>query len=150
MIRTALFILAQCTWGILQTLAGFAIFLINIRRKHYLYHGAIITEWGLRSSVSMGLFCFVTSHPFTCGCCSEEESGRRLIVHEYGHSIQSLILGPFYLFAMAFPSMIWAGLPLFKKLRLRKNIKYHWLYTERWANRLGEKVTKEASLRDMY
>lgn len=150
MIRTALFIFAQCTWGILQTLAGFVVFLINIRRKHFLYHGAVITEWGLRSSLSMGLFCFVTSHPCACGCCSEEEIGRRLVVHEYGHSIQSLILGPFYLFAMAFPSMIWAGLPLFEKLRFRKNIKYHWLYTERWANRLGEKVTKEDSIRDMY
>ena len=150
MIKTALFILTQCTWGILQTLAGFVVFLINIRRKHFLYHGAVITEWGLRSSLSMGLFCFVTSHPCACGCCSEEEIGRRLVVHEYGHSIQSLILGPFYLFAMAFPSMIWAGLPLFEKLRFRKNIKYHWLYTERWANRLGEKVTKEDSMRDMY
>lgn len=150
MIRTALFIFTQCTWGILQTLAGFVVFLINIRRKHFLYHGAVITEWGLRSSLSMGLFCFVTSHPCACGCCSEEEIGRRLVVHEYGHSIQSLILGPFYLFAMAFPSMIWAGLPLFEKLRFRKNIKYHWLYTEWWANRLGEKVTKEDSMRDMY
>lgn len=150
MIRTALFILAQCTWGILQTFVGSIVFLLNIRRKHYLYHGAIITEWRLKSSLSMGLFCFVTSTPFACGCCSAEEIGHRIVVHEYGHSIQSLILGPFYLFAMAFPSMLWAGLPPFKKLRLRKNIIYHWLYTERWANRLGEKVTKEASLRDMY
>ena len=106
MIRTALFILAQCTWGILQTFVGSIVFLLNIRRKHYLYHGAIITEWRLKSSLSMGLFCFVTSTPFACGCCSAEEIGHRIVVHEYGHSIQSLILGPFYLFAMAFPSML--------------------------------------------
>ena len=150
MITTALFILAQCTWGILQTLVGSIVFLINIRKKHYFYHGAIITEWGLKSSLSMGLFCFVASHPYPCGCCSEEEVGHRLVVHEYGHSIQSLILGPFYLFAMAIPSLLWAGLPPFEKLRIRKNIKYHWLYTERWANHLGEKVTKEDSMRDLH
>lgn len=150
MIRSALFILAQCTWGILQTFVGSIVFLLNIRRKHYLYHGAVITEWGLKSSLSMGLFCFVTKTPFACGCCTAEEVGHRLVVHEYGHSIQSLILGPFYLFAMALPSMLWAGLPPFEKLRLRKNIKYHWLYTERWANHLGEKVTKEDSMRDLH
>jgi Zn-dependent protease len=150
MIRSALFILAQCTWGILQTFVGSIVFLLNIRRKHYLYHGAVITEWGLKSSLSMGLFCFVTKTPFACGCCTAEEVGHRLVVHEYGHSIQSLILGPFYLFAMALPSMLWAGLPPFEKFRLRKNIKYHWLYTERWANHLGEKVTKEDSMRDLH
>ena len=92
MIKSALFIFAQCTWGILQTFVGSIVFLLNIRKKHYLYHGAIITKWGLKSSLSMGLFCFVTSTPFACGCCSAEEVGHRLVVHEYGHSIQSLIL----------------------------------------------------------
>ena len=150
MIKSALFIFAQCTWGILQTFVGSIVFLLNIRKKHYLYHGAIITEWGLKSSLSMGLFCFVTSTPFACGCCSAEEVGHRLVVHEYGHSIQSLILGPMYMFAMAIPSMLWAGLPCFEKLRLKKNIKYHRLYTERWANHLGEKVLKAESMRDLF
>lgn len=148
--RTILFMLAQCTWGIIQTFAGAFIFLLNIKRKHYLYHGAIVTEWNLESSLSMGLFVFVTSRPCACGNCTKEEMGERLVVHEYGHCIQSLILGPFYMFAMALPSMIWAGLPYFGKLRFRKNIKYHWLYTERWANHLGEKVTKEKSTGNLY
>ena len=42
MIRTALFMLAQCTWGIIQTLVGLIVFLINVNKKHYLYHGAEI------------------------------------------------------------------------------------------------------------
>ena len=150
MIRTALFILAQCTWGILQTFVGSIVFLINIRRKHYMFHGAVVTEWNLRSSLSMGLFLFVSSEPCACGHCSREEVSERLVVHEYGHSIQSLILGPMYMFAMAIPSMLWAGLPCFEKLRLKKNIKYHRLYTERWANHLGEKVLKAESMRDLF
>ena len=148
--RTFLFMLTQCTWGIIQTLAGFIVFMINIRRRHYLYHGAIVTEWKLRSSLSLGLFLFVTTEPGTCGICSKEEAGQRLLVHEYGHSVQSLILGPMYMFAMAIPSMIWAGLPCFETLRRKKNIKYHRLYTERWANHLGEKVLKSDSLRDFF
>lgn len=150
MIRTALFMLAQCTWGIIQTLVGLIVFLINVNKKHYLYHGAVVTEWNLRSSLSMGLFLFVTKYPCALRHCSKEEVGSRLVVHEYGHAIQSLILGPFYMFAMAIPSLIWAGLPAFEKLRFRKNINYHWLYTERWANHLGEKVTKENSMRDLH
>ncbi|MBR3082908.1 MAG: hypothetical protein IKH06_08675 [Clostridiales bacterium] len=150
MIRTALFMLAQCTWGIIQTLVGLIVFLINVNKKHYLYHGAVVTEWNLRSSLSMGLFLFVTKYPCALRHCSKEEVGSRLVVHEYGHAIQSLILGPFYMFAMAIPSLLWAGLPAFEKLRFRKNINYHWLYTERWANHLGEKVTKENSMRDLH
>ena len=150
MIKTALFMLVQCTWGIIQTFVGFIVFLINAGKKHYLYHGAVVTEWNLRSSLSMGMFLFVTKYPCACGHCSKEEIGRRLVVHEYGHAIQSLILGPFYMFAMAIPSLLWAGRPPFEKLRFRKNIKYHWLYTERWANHLGEKVIKENSMRDLH
>ena len=117
MIRTALFMLAQCTWGIIQTLVGLIVFLINVNKKHYLYHGAVVTEWNLRSSLSMGLFLFVTKYPCALRHCSKEEVGSRLVVHEYGHAIQSLILGPFYMFAMAIPSLLWAGLPAFEKLR---------------------------------
>ena len=46
------YILAQCTWGFLQSTAGFVTFLLNIRKKHYLFHGAVVTEWNLRSSLS--------------------------------------------------------------------------------------------------
>ena len=49
-----LYILIQCTWGIIQTTLGFIVFLINIKSKHYFYHGAIITERDVPSSVSLG------------------------------------------------------------------------------------------------
>ena len=43
--KKLLFILIQCTWGILQTLLGLILFLFNIRKKHYWYSNAIVTEW---------------------------------------------------------------------------------------------------------
>ena len=57
--RVVLYIICQCTWGILQTLLGFIVFLINIREKHCLYHGAVVTAWKNEASASLGLFLFV-------------------------------------------------------------------------------------------
>lgn len=54
----------QCTWGIIQTLLGFIIFLLHCKNKHFCYHGAIVTQWQSKSSMSLGLFVFVTSEPF--------------------------------------------------------------------------------------
>ena len=50
------YILMQCTWGILQTLLGFIVFLMNINNKHYFFNGAIVTVREAPSSVSLGMF----------------------------------------------------------------------------------------------
>lgn len=44
----------QSTWGILQTLLGLIMFIIHIRSRHFNYHGAIITVWDAKSSMSLG------------------------------------------------------------------------------------------------
>ena len=109
----------QCTWGILQTLLGLIVFLANVKRKHYVYHGAIVTEWSDMSSVSLGMFVFVTAEPYFYkkleGKYSKEELSSRLLVHEYGHTIQSLILGPLYLIAIGIPSTLWGGCQIWLK-----------------------------------
>lgn len=148
--KTILFFLIQLTWGIIQSLIGFVLFLVNIRKMHYLYHGAVVTEWNSYSSVSLGLFVFVTGRRVRdrrSGGVPPEELKRALLVHEYGHTIQSLILGPFYLPLIGLPSLIWATLPGYRARR-RGGLPYSSFWTERSANRFGEKVTKEASLRD--
>ena len=101
----------QCTWGIFQTLCGFLVFIKHMKNKHYCYHGAIITEWNSLGSVSLGLFVFVSAEPYFTerykGQIEKEELYTRLLVHEYGHTIQSLILGPLYLIVIGIPSTIW-------------------------------------------
>lgn len=57
--------------------------------------------------------------------------------HEYGHTIQSLILGPLYLFVILIPSMIWFW--CFDEWRAKKDIPYSWFYPEKWADYLGAK-----------
>ena len=98
--NNVIYILIQCTWGLPQTFLGFIVLLFNIKNKHYFYHGAIITERNVPSSVSLGMFIFTTTNPMkdkrTKNKISDEELSKRLLVHEYGHTIQSLIFGPFH------------------------------------------------------
>ena len=75
----------------------------------------------------------------------DEEIGKRLLVHEYGHTVQSIIFGPMYLLVMGIPSMVWGFLPYFVNKR-KKGISYFSFFTERFANYLGEKATKEKSM----
>ena len=146
-----IYILIQCIWGFPQTTLGFIVFLINIKNKHYIYHGAIVTERSAPSSVSLGLFVFTTTNPMkdkrTENKIPDEQLKNRLLVHEYGHTIQSLIFGPLYLIVMGIPSTLWGFLPYFQHKR-NKGLSYFSFFTEKFANYLGEKVIKEKSMED--
>lgn len=124
----------QWTWGFPQTLVGFLIFLLFRKCPHYNYHGAIVTQWDKAGSVGLGMFIMLArDHP----------GKEPLLVHEYGHTIQSLILGPLFLLLAGLPSFAWAGIPYFRKYRKKNKVSYYAVYPENWANRLGEAVLKE-------
>ena len=126
----------QCTWGFFQTLAGAVVFLVLIKRKHFIYRAGIATLWQRGESLSLGLFFFVSEQ-------ASDDRRKELCAHEYGHSVQSVILGPLFLPVIGLPSSLWCMLPYFVRMRERKGISYHSLYTERWANFIGEKLTGE-------
>ncbi len=148
-----LYFIIQATWGIVQSFLGFIVFLFNIGEKHYLYHGAIVTEWKNKSSVSLGMFVFVTDEPYFYeklkDAYTKEELSARLLVHEYGHSIQSIILGPLYLILMGVPSTLWGFLPYYNRKRKLQRVSYFSFFTEKWANYLGEKVTGKESMEQL-
>lgn len=150
---TFLYILIQCTWGIAQSLLGAILFLLNAGQKHHLYHGAVVTVWKAKSSISLGMFVFVADEPYFYEKLKEnhsmDELSKRLLVHEYGHTIQSLILGPLYLIVMGIPSTLWGFLPSLNRQRQQQHISYFSFFTEKWANHLGEKVTKETSMEQL-
>jgi len=52
--------------------------------------------------------------------------------HEWGHTRQSLMLGPLYLFVVGIPSLLWAAW-----WNEDRNRSYHSFWTEVWADRLG-------------
>ena len=151
--KGTLYFIWQWTWGFLQSSLGLVNFMLHIRDKHYFYHGAVITEWQDKSSVSVGMFVFVTSQPYFYDKLKSEytmeELSQRLLVHEYGHTIQSLILGPLYLILIGIPSTLWGFLPSLNKKRKTERLSYFSFFTEKWANNLGEKVTGQKSMENL-
>lgn len=121
-----LYVIIQCTWGFLQSLAGFFLCLSLGKRRRFFHRGAVVTEW--KYSVSLGMFVFV------------ETKSEELLRHEYAHTIQSLILGPLYLLAIGLPSISWAA--FFKGYRQRRNVPYRSFYTEKWADKIAELLEK--------
>ncbi len=123
----------QATWGLPQTLVGLVMYLApgrTCKRGHF--RSAFVREWKQDAGLSLGMFIFLPR-----GC------QRPLLVHEYGHTVQSLMLGPLYLPVVVVPSLLWAGIPALRRLRARKQYSYYRFYTERWANRLTSRVTGE-------
>lgn len=53
--------------------------------------------------------------------------------HEWGHTRQSLLLGPLYFIVIGIPSIIWAAI----HKTIAPNKPYDWFYTESTANKLG-------------
>lgn len=139
--KRCLFILLQCTWGCLQTLVGAVIFLCHPHRNYSIFHGAVVSCWGMRYSASVGMFLFISER---------DAHNQRLLVHEYGHTVQSLLLGPLYPLLIGLPSMLWMMLPCCRHMRKRKHLSYYAFYTERWANHLGEKICRAPSMGMAY
>lgn len=117
-------------WGLPQNLVGATIFLFMKHEaiKIQKYNDSVIIFLpGNHGAVSLGMFIFFFS---------DFGSGTEYVIrHEYGHSVQSKILGPFYLLIIGVPSIIWAG--FFGKYRRRNKISYYSFWPEKWANKLG-------------
>ena len=126
---TIIYYVLQWSWGIVQNIAGLILFLANVDKKHYLYNGAVATDWNCkRGSVSLGMFIFISAAD------PDREFTKR---HEYGHTLQSVILGPLYFLMIGLPSILWCALPRCVNYRQQNGVSYYRFYTERWANKLA-------------
>lgn len=86
--------------------------------------------------VSLGLFIFVNNS-------KSEDWKSDAIIHEYGHTFQSLFLGPLYLLVVGIPSSIWCNCKKYIELRKNNDISYYSFIVEKHANILGEKFAKQ-------
>lgn len=129
-----LYYFLQFTWGLPQNIIGFL--LTRKYKESESFFGARIyyhnDNWG---GISLGMFIIMNAN-------KGKEWIDSIKVHEYGHSIQSIILGPFYLLVVGLPSLIWCNAKRYIKLRKEKGVSYYAFYPEKWANYLGTKVTK--------
>lgn len=133
--KTILFRLWQWTWGFPQTLIGAILYLIHRKHPHGQYHGCVVTYWDISGSLGAGMFLFIDKRHY--------EQNPEIIVHEFGHAVQSAILGPLFLPIMGIPSFLWCNLPPCRKYRCKNHASYYRFYPESTANRLGSLVTKE-------
>lgn len=123
-------------WELPQNILGMATFLNQKRNGKILKiefgQERIFFETPLLG-VSLGLFIFWTKftnrYDYLTGDCK---------LHEYGHSVQSRILGPLYLIIVGLPS---AMRHLYSKRYIRKTGKnwdaYYSGFPENWADKLG-------------
>ena len=137
------YIILQCAWGIVQTLAGLIMFLTSIGEKHSFYKGSVATFWKRPYGISLGMFIFIPPKARFYNAekyhFDDDEIRGRLLVHEYGHTYQSLLLGPLYFPVVGIPSAVWG---MVKK----PDRSYFSFYAEKWANHLGERFTGEKSM----
>lgn len=136
-VKIIIFIILQCTWGLPQTLIGLGFFIVNRKHNHKMYRSSIDTQWNYYGGLSLGLFIFTPNDKY--------DNSNLIRVHEYGHCIQSVVLGPLMLF-VGIISVIWGNLPYFDRLRKRKNLPYTACFVEAWASKWGEQTTGEKAI----
>lgn len=72
-----------------------------------------------------------------------ENSSKEILLHEYGHSLQSQLLGPFYFLLVGLPSFLRASIHSYfyrsNKIILKNKSKYSYFhcFVEAWADDLG-------------
>ena len=136
MLKRIAYIFIQCTWGAVQSLLGLIAMLLLGRQKHCFYRCAVLTEYDIDSApkymrwlgcVSLGMFIFVGTHKD-----KSRERAREIASHEYGHTLQSLLLGPLYLIAVGRHRQEYAA----------RGISYYSRYPEKQATALGLKAER--------
>jgi hypothetical protein len=129
------FRLWQWTWGFPQTLIGAVLYMIHRKCSHGSFHGCVVTYWNCRGSLGMGTFLFIDK--------VHDQNNPQVMVHEFGHAVQSAILGPLFLPIMGIPSFLWCNLPVCRRFRREKKFSYYRFYPESTANRLGALACRE-------
>jgi hypothetical protein len=144
MLKKIVLLIINFTWELPQTIIGAIFFLIfyPFRDKieaddEHLYLYVFKSYPGM----SLGRFILLMKRPeknykyFYKGMRRDHVD---LVNHERGHSMQSRILGPFYLLII-FPSGLWFVFTSIVELILKRRFAdYYWFYTESWADILGK------------
>ena len=110
---------------------GLGFSLANRDCAHQVYRCCIDTntKWNARGGLSLGLFIFTPK--------DDVENAQPIRVHEYGHTIQPLVLGSLMLL-VGIVCVVWGGnLPYFARLRREKGVPYTACFVEYRASKMG-------------
>lgn len=136
-LKRILFTILQCTWGIIQTFLGAVIFIKLRKYPHMMISRMCRYKMEYKQWTKPWLFIFTPGE--------EDEDSQKIRVHEYGHCIQSIVLGPLYML-LGIISIVWARHPYFERIRREKNLPYTACFVEAWASRWGEVFTGESAI----
>lgn len=106
-------------WELPQLLIGMLIMLIFENNLIQKYKNGYVFKVNAFSGISLSRLVFL------------KYTKAKSIQHEYGHCIQSMILGPLYLIVIGLPSAI------HNLISRETDCNYYHFYTERWADKLG-------------
>lgn len=161
-LNRVLYVALQWTWGIIQNVAGVVLMMMCMAKDRTVakrlrgFFGAVVVPWALQSSMALGMFVFygaatragdgvAAGGDMSVGGGAGGGTGASgadpILVHEYGHTIQSIILGPLYLVVIGLPSLLWAWLPRARAARAQGACSYFDFYPERWANQAATRIT---------
>ncbi len=124
-------------WELPQILIGLIILAIFHNKTTYTNPCNHISVWNINAHGAFGTACFSLG-PIIVTC--NDKVAERTLRHETGHSKQSVILGMFYLIAVAIPSVF---LFQYKKLFKKSQEFYLSSYPENWAEKLGGNITNK-------
>jgi hypothetical protein len=140
-IKDALMWVLYWTWCLPQaTLGAGWLLIVKLTRKNtktVLYKDVLMTlcpDFG--AGLSLCPFTFVIDYNDPKDAFQD-----RMTNHEWGHTRQSLMLGPLYLFVVGIPSICWL---VINTHWLTKLDYYKSMYTEIWADKLGGVVRPQA------
>ncbi len=115
-------------WQLPQNILGLIIRLFYKQHKSLLYKDKVIRVCeNFPSGISLGNTVIVKKFPYNTPTWNT-------VKHEWGHTRQSLYLGPLYLIVIGIPSGLRA---LTYKYNPEKPNAYYTFFTESWADKIG-------------
>lgn len=110
--------------GLQHSLALLLIAVVRPQKWIVTFRESVVYLWPFRAGLSLGKYIFVGAH-----------AGMDTLLHEWGHSRQSMMLGPLYLPVVGLPSLVMNVLT--RMGLLRGGAAYYKRWPESWADRLG-------------
>lgn len=119
-------------WQLPQILLGYIIVLFtkhNLREVEKIKDITYYYVDGFPGGISLGTIVILNGYYLHI-------ANPNIVKHEYGHTVQSKILGWFYLLIIGLPSITWAW--LYGNIIKITHNGYYRFYTEKWADKLGK------------
>lgn len=148
MLNRIIYWFIQITWGFITFVIGLLITLVLKCFKSRTYkngYGFITTIGGNWGGLSFGPFSFSGRYNEIDGPCPNVKWYNHTRKHEFGHSIQVLFLGPFFIFIVAIPSAIryWYYTISIKKGKSFPSDWYDSILFEKTATKWGTKAIEK-------